>query len=100
MNTPVLLAGVGGFAINILHLIEYAKRPTIERPDFRDKLFYVPYVAWPVLGSILAYAYVESGVQLSPILALNVGLSAPLILRAVVEANPSKAMTINAGNGA
>jgi len=95
-----MFAAAGGFAINVLHLMEYAKRPKVERPDFRDPLFYVPYVAWPVLGALLAYAYVESGVQLSPILALNVGLSAPLILRAMVEANPIKPSAIDPGQGA
>lgn len=100
MNPSVELAAVGGFAINILQLMEYAKRPKIERPDFGDILFYLPYLAWPILGGILSYAYVESGVQLSPILALNVGLSAPLIFRAMVEANPIKPTTINPGSGA
>ena|SRR5712691_10110025 len=100
MSAAIVLAAFGGFAINILHLMEYAKRPKIERPDFKDILFYVPYLAWPVLGGVLAYAYVESGVQLSPILALNVGLSAPLILRAMVEANPIKPSAIDPGNGA
>jgi len=100
MSTPIVLAAIGGFAINILHLMEYAKRPKIERPDFRDILYYVPYLAWPVLSSVLAFAYVESGVQLSPILALNVGLSAPLIFRAMVEANPIKPSAIDPGEGA
>jgi hypothetical protein len=100
MSTPVVLACVGGFAINILHLVEYSKRPAVERPDFRDMLFYVPYLAWPVLGGVLAFAYIESGVHLSPILALNVGLSAPLILRAMVEANPIRPRAIDPGHGA
>lgn len=100
MNTPILLAAMGGFAINILHLVEYSKRPKTERPDFKDWLFWVPYLAWPVLGSVLAFAYLESGVQLSPILALNIGLSAPLIFRAMIEANPVKPKAIDPGQGA
>lgn len=100
MNTPLVLAAVGGFAINILHLIEYSKRPKSERPDFKDWLFWVPYPVWPILGAVLAFAYQESGVQLSPILALNVGLSAPLIFRAMIESNPAKQNTIDPGKGA
>jgi len=100
MTTPIWLAAFGGFAINILHLVEYSKRPKIERPDFKDWMFWLPYPVWPVLGGILAYAYQESGVQLSPILALNVGLSAPLILRAMVEANPIKPSVVDPGEGA
>jgi hypothetical protein len=96
----VTLAACGGFAINLLHLMEYSSRPKAERPDFKDVLFYTPYIVWPLLGGLLSYAYVESGVKLSPILALNVGLSAPLILRAMVEANPIKSRTIDPGKGA
>lgn len=100
MNTPILLAAMGGLAINVLHLVEYSKRPISERPDFKDWLFWVPWLVWPFLGSVLAFAYLESGVKLSPILALNVGLSAPLILRAMVEANPTKPKALDPGQGA
>lgn len=100
MTAPIVLAVVGGFFVNILQLMEYANRPKLERPDFKDGLFYVPYVAWPTISGVLAYAYIESGVVLSPIIGLNVGLSAPLLIRAMTEANPFKASTIDPGNGA
>lgn len=100
MNAPILLATVGGFSVNILQLMEYSKLPKLERPDFKDLLFWLPYFVWPVLGGILAYAYIESGIGLSPLLALNVGLSAPLIFRAMIKANPVKATSIDPGDGA
>ncbi len=100
MNTSLILAVTGGFAVNVLQLLEYAKRPKSERPDFRDVLFWVPYGVWPILGGILAYAYVTSGIELKPILALNVGLSAPLIFRAMMGANPMKPSVIDPGEGA
>ena len=96
----VILASLGGLAINILHLVEYSKRPKAERPDFKDWLFWIPYPTWPLLGGLLAFAYERSGVQLSPILALNVGLSAPLIFRAMLDANPIKPAAIDPGKGA
>lgn len=100
MTESIVLAIIGGFLINILHLMEYAKRPKIERPDFKDPLFYLPYLAYPVMSGVLAYAYVASGVKLSPIVALNVGLSAPLVIRAMTEANPLKPSAIDPGKGA
>jgi hypothetical protein len=100
MNSALLFAAGGGFAVNVLHLMEYAGRPRSDRPDFRDWLFWLPYGAWPALGALLAYAYLESGVALSPIIALNVGLSAPLILRAMIEANPIQQRSIDPGPGA
>ncbi|MCG7867003.1 MAG: UTP--glucose-1-phosphate uridylyltransferase [Candidatus Thiodiazotropha taylori] len=100
MDSSTWLAILGGFLINILHLVEYAKLPKEKRPDFKDILFYVPYVAWPVSGGVLAFAYQSSGIVLSPILALNVGLSAPLIVRAMAESNPIKTPSIDPGDGA
>lgn len=100
MDNSTWLAIFGGFMINILQLIEYAKLPKAKRPDFKDVLFYVPYIAWPISGGMLAFAYQASGIVLSPILALNVGLSAPLIIRAMAESNPVKTRAINPGEGA
>jgi hypothetical protein len=100
MNSTIILAVIGGFVVNLLQLMEYSKVPKAERPDFKDFLFWLPYVVWPVLGGVLAYCYVSSGIELSPILGLNVGLSAPLIIRAMVEANPLKRPSIDPGAGA
>lgn len=100
MSTAVLMAAIGGFTINILQLLEYSKLPKNERPEFRDWLFWLPYVVWPVLGAVLAFAYIESGIEISAILGFNIGLSAPLILRAMVESNPAKGTTIEPGEGA
>lgn len=100
MTTAVWFAVFGGFLINVLQLMEYANRPKLQRPDFKDFLFWFPYAAWPLISGMLAYAYVESGVQLSPIVALNVGLSAPLVIRGMVDANPFKPTAIDPGKGA
>ena len=100
MTTSVLMAAFGGFTINILQLLEYSKLPKNERPEFRDWLFWLPYVVWPVLGAVLAFAYLESGIEISAILGFNIGLSAPLILRAMVESNPVRNNVIDPGKGA
>jgi hypothetical protein len=42
----------------------------------------------PLLGGGLAYMYLRSGVQLTPVLAVNVGISTPLILRTMGAINP------------
>jgi len=100
MDTPLILAIVGGFAVNFIQLLEYAKLPKIKRPEFKDLLFWLPYIGWPFLSYILAFAYIESGIMLSPLLALNVGLSAPLIFRAMINANPMQPSSIDPGEGA
>lgn len=96
----VLFAGAGSLAIRLLELAEIPRIPKAERPDFADLVYWIPFVIMPLLGGGLAYMYVMSGVVLKPILAVNVGISAPLILRAMAEINPVRASAIDPGAGA
>lgn len=78
----------GAFAIKLLELAELHKLPAVERPDLRDWVYWLPFLILPLLGGGLAFAYVSSNTSLSPILALNVGVSAPLLFRAMAQAAP------------
>lgn len=100
MDTLIILAGSGGFIYNILQLMELIKVPKENRPDFKDWIYWIPYLVWPLLGGLLAYAYLESGLTFSPLIALNVGLSAPLIFRQMINSNPLSPDNINPGEGA
>ena len=82
-------AAFGGLCVNLLGLVELHKVPKAERPDFTNLLYWVPFLVWPVVAAVLALAYVLSGNQLTPILSMNVGASAPLILRSMAQAAPS-----------
>jgi hypothetical protein len=93
MNQTIILAAVGGLIYNVLPLLELQKAPKADRPDFKDWLFWLPFFIWPLLAGLLGFAYSSSaqpssGPAMTPLLALNVGLSAPLILRAMAQANP------------
>jgi hypothetical protein len=44
--------------------------------------------------------YQKSGTELSPVLAVNIGASAPLILRGMAAANPVARRRIDPGAGA
>lgn len=86
----VWFAVFGGFAINVLRLVELAQTPQSERPrTFSDWLYCFQFIALPFLGGGLAYTYQASGTVLSPILAFNIGASAPLILKNLASAIPS-----------
>ena len=77
----------GGLAVNILRLIELIHLPLEQRPaTFTDPLYIVQFVSLPLMGGVLAYAYQASGTALSPILAINIGASAPLILKSFASA--------------
>jgi hypothetical protein len=93
MNQTIILAAVGGLIYNVLPLLELQKTPKADRPDFKDWLFWLPFFIWPLLAGLLGFAYSSSpkpdaAPAMTPLLALNVGLSAPLILRAMAQANP------------
>ncbi|MCU8394065.1 hypothetical protein M2G63_16405 [Vibrio vulnificus] len=88
ITSPVWFAMAGAFAIKLLELAELHKVTPSERPDFKDILYWVPFLILPVLGGGLAQVYVSSDTVLSPLLAVNIGVSAPLILRAMAQAAP------------
>lgn len=96
----VLFAYFGALAIKLLEVAELRTIPKTQRPDFKDWVYWIPFFVMPILGAGLAYVYVMSGIALKPILAVNVGISAPLILRAMAEVNPLQGGPIDPGKGA
>jgi hypothetical protein len=79
----------GGMAVNLLRLLELVPVRRADRPDtFSDPLYVLQFVVLPLLGGGLAYAYTTSGTPLTPILAVNIGASAPLILKNFAAALP------------
>ena len=100
MNLQILCAAFGGFAINVLDLIDLKNIPKPERPDFKDFFYWLPFVVWPVLGAGLVFIYIQSGIELKPLLAVNIGISAPLILRSMAQVIPPKGKTIDPGENA
>lgn len=95
LNQAVWFAFGGAFSIKLLELAELHKVPKLERPDLKDWAYWMPFLILPVLGGGLAHVYVSSQTVLSPILAVNVGLSAPLMLRAMAQALPFEPSTVN-----
>ena len=80
----------GGLAINLLRLAELANVLPAQRPaTFRDPYYLIQFICLPLIGGGLAYTYHASGTVLSPILSLNIGASAPLILKNFASALPS-----------
>ncbi|MEO9385869.1 hypothetical protein [Chromobacterium phragmitis] len=100
LTQPVLFAIFGALAVKLLELAELNKVPKPERPDFKDWLYWFPFAVMPFLGGGLALMYTSSNISLQPVLAVNVGVSAPLILRAMAEFNPFQPKAIATEPGA
>lgn len=88
MSEHIWLAAVGGFAYNVIPLLELQWKPKESRPDFKSVIYWLPYIIWPVLGGILAYAYESPQSPLNKLLALHIGLSTPIILRQMIQTLP------------
>jgi hypothetical protein len=90
----------GALALKLLEFTELARIPPASRPDLKDAIYWVPYLIMPILGGGLAYAYIASSVELKPMLAINIGISAPLILRAMAQLNPLQSSSIKVAKDA
>jgi hypothetical protein len=88
MSKYVMIAALGGFAYNVVPLLELWKKPKESRPDFGDLLYWLPYVAWPLLAGFLLYLYEGPELKLSKFLAFHIGVSAPLAIRKMIEVLP------------
>ena len=97
MLVPITCAVLGGLGINLLRLAELANHPKQDRPDFKDPYYILQFLLTPALGALLTYVYLASNNQLTPLLALNIGASAPLTFKALIAATPTITKHADAG---
>jgi len=80
----------GGFCAEAIGIIELRRAAARELPDFLRSWFYWACVAILVgMGGGLAAAYDSSGESISTILAVNIGASAPLLVKGLMGQAPS-----------
>ncbi len=88
VSNSVLFAVFGAVATQLLGLMERKNIPKPERPDLKDFFYWLPFIISPLIAAGLTTAYIYPTDSLEPFVALNVGVSAPLILRAMGSINP------------
>ena len=96
---PVICGAVGALSIKVLDLIELPAIRSANRPDYSKLATWLPFLLTPLLGAFVVFLYVASDVNLKPIVAANVGVSAPIILRSWAQAS-ARNETIDPGGGA
>jgi hypothetical protein len=99
MQPSVIFAAFGALAMQLLSLLEIRNIPKTKRPDFKDFFYWLPFIVSPLIGAGLALAYIFPNDALKPLVAINVGVSAPLILRSMANINPFE-KSIDPGKGA
>ncbi len=99
---PVVMTGLaafgygflGAFLLGILRLTEMASIPKIQRPPtFSDWVWVVQFIGLPVVGGAVAWLYCVDGIALKPVLTVHIGLSGPLILKALAAVVPARPPT-------
>lgn len=90
ISQAVVLAFCGGLALDFLYLLELPNIPADRRPDLRSLIYWLQYVFWPILGGLLGFIYDDAKAPLSRVVAFQIGLSAPLIIRSLANVVPSQ----------
>jgi len=73
----------GGLAVNVFRLYLVSQSPQSERPIF-DWIYWTQFAGLAALGGIAALAHDLSN-QITPLVAFNVGLSIPALIKTAAE---------------
>ena len=85
----VWLGFAGGMASELLDWFRIRKELHLGVPGWaKSWLYWAITVAMAGVGGLLVFMYRTSGIEVSPILAFNIGASAPLILRSLTSQVP------------
>ena len=89
MKEAFLYGIVGGFLAELFGLWKLRQELKANLPPYLRSWFYW-FMTLLMIGSggVVALVYVKSGISLSPLLAVNVGASAPLIIGSLTAAPP------------
>lgn len=91
MNEYFLYGIFGGLLAELLGLYQLRTQARSAIPSYLRSAFYWGTTIGMILaGGGLVFVYGKSGVNLNPIIAVNVGASAPLILGSLVQKKPVK----------
>ena len=81
--TAFVFGSFGGLGVNFLRLYLISQSAKTERPDF-DSVYWLQFIGLAILGGVAALAHDISN-PISPLLAFNVGLSIPALIKTAAE---------------
>jgi len=85
----VILFGLFGSILgDLLFLTKLRQMPKEQRPKFGDITFYLPIIVNAIIGFGFVMAYYYTIEELTPILAIHIGASSPLIARTMLTIKP------------
>ena len=88
-QTETVLGFVGGLLAELLRWFDLRYTLYQGLPDWsKAKLYWGITCLMACAAALLVYVYAISGTKLNPILALNIGASAPLLLGKLIQQSP------------
>lgn len=89
MADPVVWGMVGGVLGEFANVYDHWNEDRQNLPHYlRRPGYYLMSSAMAVAGGLIVAAHQDSGVDLNGILAMNVGVTAPLLIKAAVRGTP------------
>ena len=89
MPDYILIPAIAGFVAQLLNLLELAKIETARRPNFKDPIYWIPYIVGPILGGVAGYFSFHDNIEnFTTMLGAQVGVAAPLTLKGLASAAP------------
>lgn len=88
MLTALLIAAAGALAVQLLPLLSMWQVAPDERPNFKEVVYWLPFLVHPMIAVLLVWVYYSSELVTQPVAALHIGISAPLIIRSLSNAAP------------
>jgi hypothetical protein len=88
MNDFFLYGMFGGVLAELLGLWKLKTQVTALPPYLRSPFYWVVTILMILAGGGLVWVYNKSGLDLTPIIAVNIGASAPLIIGSLAQSKP------------
>ena len=90
MEMYVWLPALAGLIIQILNLTEAAKLTPDRRPNFKDPIYWIPFIVGPFLGGFAGFfSFHDDPNSFTAYLGVQVGVAAPLILKGLANSIPT-----------
>jgi hypothetical protein len=86
--TAFVFGFFGGLAVNLLRLYSVSQSSAVERPDF-NLIYWTQFAGLALMGGVTALAH-DLSTQITPLLALNVGLSVPALIKTAADLQTPK----------
>jgi hypothetical protein len=89
MPNYILIPGIAALFAQLLNLLELTKLEPSRRPDFKDFVYWLPYIIGPVVGGFAGYFSFHDNINsYTTMLGVQVGIAAPLTLKGFANVIP------------